>query len=611
MPNLEQRLRIHGHRLDQRARPVGLAEIEQRLGEGPADPPVAARKPVSRAFGWQSGPVFGVAAALVLLVGFGLPLLLNGTGRPPASDTDIANLEVANAFMDAWVAGDGEAVADMFNADGTFEGWLVGPDQIPALHDWFRAVGWTFQDRGCALATEPGQVDCAYTMEDDLLRALGRPSATGSLVLGIDSGEIQDLSDVLGRGYLDTWETFIEWLERGHPDDFAAMFYPDGFNPLLEPASIALWESYTDDESLNSFVSDAQQSLESRRQVIDSAEATAEAFMAAWAAGEGETAAALFMPTGVYGAGVTDPTDLGSLHDWYRAVGWDFQDLGCAVGDVSTPDDGAVYIECAFIGENDLGRALGWPQMRDTFRLVVGDAGISLATEHHGVDTYRDLLFTFKDWVGANHPNDLEKMFLYPDRPWPGPRHLTMDPPFEALNAYPLLNADSIALWDRHITEFASSPEAVDEAMKDLEVATYVAEAAAVCRAAEAEFESSVTGLMRSDTENFQQFYVDFPDLQSLAEWHETRARHADLVMARLRDLAVPDQIADSVERLFVLMEDENDLTRQVAAAARAGDQQSVDKLIGERVDATHGKDHLAFGIGYDIWSCPVSSGGA
>jgi len=74
--------------------------------------------------------------------------------------------------MAAWVAGDGEGIVDMFGADGTFEGWLVGPEQIPALHDWFAAAGWVFRDDRGRLSSGSGRVDCGYTMEDDLLRAL-------------------------------------------------------------------------------------------------------------------------------------------------------------------------------------------------------------------------------------------------------------------------------------------------------------------------------------------------------------------------------------------------------------------------------------------------------
>ena len=188
---------------------------------------------------------------------------------------------------------------------------------------------------------------------------------------------------------------------------------------------------------------------------------------------------------------------------------------------------------------------------------------------------------------------------------------MTMDPPFEALNAYPLLTQDSIRLWERMVAEFVDSEPAVTRAEEELNVARYVGEAVAACTAADTDFRAEVEGLMRFETRNFQQFFIGFPDLQSVADWHEAQARHADDVIARLRALAVPEEIADSVDRFLVLAKEETDLNRQVASAAKAGDQATVDALTGQRIDATHAKDGIAFSIGYALWTCPVSNAGA
>ena len=55
-----------------------------------------------------------------------------------------AKLDTAEAMM-ALVKGDGEAVATTFAADGTWEGFAVAT--LPALHDWYRAVGWSTTTR--------------------------------------------------------------------------------------------------------------------------------------------------------------------------------------------------------------------------------------------------------------------------------------------------------------------------------------------------------------------------------------------------------------------------------------------------------------------------------
>jgi hypothetical protein len=62
----------------------------------------------------------------------------------PVTNEDIA---VGDAFMEAWVDGDGEAAAAMFAPEATFDGFQ--PAIFPALYDWFRAGGWTFGGGGC------------------------------------------------------------------------------------------------------------------------------------------------------------------------------------------------------------------------------------------------------------------------------------------------------------------------------------------------------------------------------------------------------------------------------------------------------------------------------
>ena len=79
---------------------------------------------------------------------------------------------------------------------------------------------------------------------------------------------------------------------------------------------------------------------------------------------------------------------------------------------------------------------------------------------------------------------------------------------------------------------------------------------------------------------------------------------------ARTR-VVVTRLIADDINRLVTLMQEETNLNRQIAAAAAADDQAAVDTLTGQRVDATHAKDGLAFSIGYAVYACPVSSAGA
>jgi len=195
----------------------------------------------------------------------------------PVTNEDLA---VGESFMQAWVDGDGEAAAAMFAPDATFDGFQ--PAVFPALYDWFRAGGWTFEGGGCGRhggGGEPGApldvVGCGFTFENDLTRALGMRPVPKDLSFVIEAGRIETAwfggggdcchnmfgspdplrQDLTGPGpdlFGAVWDMFIEWLSTSHPEDFGRMYDPDygypvsGY-PILDPGSIALWERYTDE----------------------------------------------------------------------------------------------------------------------------------------------------------------------------------------------------------------------------------------------------------------------------------------------------------------------------------------------------------------------------
>jgi hypothetical protein len=195
----------------------------------------------------------------------------------PVTNEDLA---VGESFMQAWVDGDGEAAAAMFAPDATFDGFQ--PTIFPALYDWFRAGGWTFEGGGCSRHGGYGEqgapldvVGCGFTFENDLTRALGMRPVPKGLSFVIDAGRIETawfggggdcchnmfgspdpLRPDLPGGGPDlsgaVWDMFIEWLSTNHPEDFDRMYDPDygypvpGY-PILDPASVKLWERYTDE----------------------------------------------------------------------------------------------------------------------------------------------------------------------------------------------------------------------------------------------------------------------------------------------------------------------------------------------------------------------------
>jgi hypothetical protein len=195
----------------------------------------------------------------------------------PVTEEDLA---VGDAFMQAWVDGDGEAAAAMFAPEATFDGFQ--PAIFPALYDWFRAGGWTFEAGGCGRHGgygEPGApldvVGCGFTFENDLTRALGMRPVPKGLSFTMEAGRIKTawfggggdcchnmfgspdpLRPDLPGGGPDlsgaVWDMFIEWLSTNHPEDFERMYdrdygYPVRGYPILDPESIKLWERYTDE----------------------------------------------------------------------------------------------------------------------------------------------------------------------------------------------------------------------------------------------------------------------------------------------------------------------------------------------------------------------------
>jgi hypothetical protein len=192
-----------------------------------------------------------------------------------AWDVTRQDIAVGESFMDAWLEGDGEAAAAMFNPEGTFDG--LQPGVLPALHDWFRAGGWTLRGGGCGLyggwGKGLGYVGCGFMYENDLTRALGTGPMDGTLYFVIDAGNIEaattrvlesysngdffvtDLVDNMFRSpnperqdlFGPVWDMFIEWISSSHPEDFGRMYDADRGYPILDAQSIELWERYTDE----------------------------------------------------------------------------------------------------------------------------------------------------------------------------------------------------------------------------------------------------------------------------------------------------------------------------------------------------------------------------
>jgi hypothetical protein len=187
--------------------------------------------------------------------------------------------------MDAWVAGDGDGVVALIgdparNHYGSLNQVNIGAVQnvdtpdlysmpwdvaaLPALHDWFRSLGWEFRREPCQLYAYAGNrapwtqadvpdllgVECHYTYENDITRAVGRAPVTDRFVLYVVGDKVARFDDG-GMFDLDAdiWQMFSDWVRSAHADDFAAMYYPNTapLAPRLDEASIALWDRHVEE----------------------------------------------------------------------------------------------------------------------------------------------------------------------------------------------------------------------------------------------------------------------------------------------------------------------------------------------------------------------------
>ncbi len=164
--------------------------------------------------------------------------------RDDAKPADRPVGAIAEAFMEAWVRGDGDAVAASISPDGFVDAWT--PETLPALHDWYRAVGWQYQDDGCEVMS-PERVLCNYSAQNDLTRAFGSGPLAGSFVLDIDGGGTVEsaIGDFNIAAYKDIWDGFINWVREHHPDDFDRMYTTAASYARVDPISIGLWERHT------------------------------------------------------------------------------------------------------------------------------------------------------------------------------------------------------------------------------------------------------------------------------------------------------------------------------------------------------------------------------
>ena len=188
----------------------------------------------------------------------------SATVAPPAAPDSQEAIALAQRFVEARDAWDGEAVRALVADDAVIDDFAVSsPDDYIAGAEIDRATGWRYMQPECT-AIVPGppiQVSCTYTMQNAWSEALGVGPFTGSnFRFVIADGQIQQVTHIFDVSEFDpeVWAIFQEWLSATHPDDVGVMFDANSGNFSLTPEAIALFEQHTTEfvASLNDSGSD-------------------------------------------------------------------------------------------------------------------------------------------------------------------------------------------------------------------------------------------------------------------------------------------------------------------------------------------------------------------
>ncbi len=149
---------------------------------------------------------------------------------------------IADSLVRAWARKDLEVVDA-----------LLGSEYIAGALDLERALGFTTVPRCTAsspLDAESGSIECRGTLTTTAMRALDpSPEETVLFRLTVSvSNQITEFERIPSQppGYVEMFETFIEWLGANNPDDLGSMIDGDG-NPITTPEALELWEKYTEE----------------------------------------------------------------------------------------------------------------------------------------------------------------------------------------------------------------------------------------------------------------------------------------------------------------------------------------------------------------------------
>jgi hypothetical protein len=343
----------------------------------------------------------GVAAASILLITVGAVLVLGDDEDEPevSSAATLAAIDLAQRFMAARDAWDGETIRSLLADDATIDDFAVeNTEEYLANAEMERAAGWRHLQPECT-ATRIGPpigVTCEYVMENALSRALGVGPYTGSRVeFTIADGHIASVTNRFDSSVYSgqTLEPFLMWVDEAHPGDGDVMFGTTATGDLVgstTPESIDLWQ---------------------RNVTQFAALQTAVRFMQARDAWDGETLRALVADD----ARIADHDVVTSdqyIADarWRAATAWRFMDPQCEVVGAGTP----VSVVCTYTFANALSEGFGvGPYEGSRYEFEIADGLIHDVTNNWDPGEYPGEAYEpFLVWLESNDsPGDSDVMF--------------------------------------------------------------------------------------------------------------------------------------------------------------------------------------------------------
>jgi len=395
----------------------------------------------------------GVAAAIVLIVGFAALRSGDDEGgietidTPPETTTTIPEpsnnvdggvaqeqaISVANAYAQALVSNDAEALPGLFGADGSGGERSGLIEEILADNFFFLESGAKLELNEC---TEPQAqpndvfvIACMMMQQEALDVAIGTPPFPFKATLTIGNTGIQNASyEPLPPNV--NWTLFVDWMAESHPDESL---------PLAPPFS-DVDEAQTEGKRLGELAREWAAFNDRYGCTLDNVRTcgpvpVARTFFFRRIARDTDEMTALLDPAVELTGDAATIADYETLVAFEDAIGLVYQPAGCRTEGLVTPG----VVTCDIVVLNDWSNALGVGPFNMEFEVIVTDNNriVQLSRTIDSTDLIEQAWTPFVDWLADTHPEDFTNM-------------LNDD-------GTPITTLDALQLWAAYTDEFVET----------------------------------------------------------------------------------------------------------------------------------------------------------